>query len=361
VTLPAGEPASPELTGTAIRADLERIVGFSKESRATKEVGSGQLWGRISGLPSSAKTVDWFADQFKKAGIADVRVQPMTMDAQSSFWLPQSWEVKLLADPALGAGSKDIVLQSSMPVGGSPSGNVTAPLVYVGTGGRAVLDHIDVKGKIAVQLNVPQGHMVFERGPVGSQAQELMKRGAVGVLNLLKLPGNELGKDFSNCGGLCFNLGGRDSFFLEQVMDSAAEKRCRRQGARRDDTASRNATRLDGEERGGRDSGRNTNEIIVIDAHIDAWFEGAGDNGDGASVMLALARHFAKLKTVPPARSYSWPARGITARVSMVHAASLPPIPTWCRKRCWSSTSNTFAQRNSRRRGPSAPMATVCS
>lgn len=224
VTLPAGEPATPELTGTNIRADLERIVAFSKESRATKEIGSGQLWGRVSGLPSSAKTVDWFAEQFRKAGIADVRVQPMTMDAQSSFWIPLSWEVKLLADPAFGAGSQDIVLQSSMPVGGSPSGTVTAPLVYVGTGGRAVLDHIDVKGKIAVQLNVPQGHMVFERGPVGSQSQELIKRGALGVLNLLKLPGNELGKDFSNCGGICFNVGGRDSFFLEQAIDSAAEK-----------------------------------------------------------------------------------------------------------------------------------------
>src|SRR5437899_4519473 len=46
IVLPAGEPASPELTGATIRADLERIVGFSKESRATKEVGSGQLWGR---------------------------------------------------------------------------------------------------------------------------------------------------------------------------------------------------------------------------------------------------------------------------------------------------------------------------
>jgi hypothetical protein len=299
VTLPAGEPASPELTGTAIRADLERIVGFSKESRAAKEVGSGQLWGRISGLPSSAKTVDWFADQFKKAGISDVRVQPMTMDAQSSFWLPQTWEVKLLADPALGAGSKDIVLQSSMPVGGSPSGNVTAPLVYVGTGGRAVLDHIDVKGKIAVQLNVPQGHMVFERGPVGSQAQELMKRGAVGVLNLLKLPGNELGKDFSNCGGLCFNVGGRDSFFLEQVMDSAAEKgvgdKVRAQMTLQADTrrglTAKNAVAVI--------PGRNTSEIIVIDAHIDAWFDGAGDNGDGASVMLALARHFAKPENRP--------------------------------------------------------------
>ena len=28
------------------------------------------------------------------------------------------------------------------------------------------MQHIDVKGKIAVQLIVPQGHMVFERGAV---------------------------------------------------------------------------------------------------------------------------------------------------------------------------------------------------
>src|SRR5262245_58975942 len=121
IVLPPGEPASPELTGAAIRADLERIVGFSNDSRTTKEIGSGQLWGRVSGLPSSAKTVDWFAEQFKKAGIADVRVQPMTMDPQASFWLPLSWEVKLLGDPTFGAASRDVVLQSSMPVGGSPS------------------------------------------------------------------------------------------------------------------------------------------------------------------------------------------------------------------------------------------------
>jgi len=162
-----------------------------------------------------------------------------------------------------------------------------------------VLDHIDVKGKIAVQLNVPQGHMVFERGPVGSQAQELMKRGAVGVLNLLKLPGNELGKDFSNCGGICFNIGGRDSFFLEQLLDSAAEKgvgdKVRAQMTLRAETrtglTAKNAVAIV--------PGRNTNEAIVIDAHIDAWFSGAGDNGDGASVMLALARHFAKPENRP--------------------------------------------------------------
>jgi Zn-dependent M28 family amino/carboxypeptidase len=36
-----------------------------------------------------------------------------------------------------------------------------------------------------------------------------------------------------------------------------------------------------------------SNEFVVINAHADAWFDGAGDNGDGLAVMLALARHFA--------------------------------------------------------------------
>jgi hypothetical protein len=64
-----------------------------------------------------------------------------------------------------------------MPVGGSPSGKRDGSIGLTSAPVAArFLDHIDVKGKIAVQLNVPQGHMVFERGPVGSQAQELMKR-----------------------------------------------------------------------------------------------------------------------------------------------------------------------------------------
>jgi hypothetical protein len=61
-------------------------------------------------------------------------------------------------------------------------------LIYVGTASPAVLQHIDVKGKIAVQLIVPQGHMVFERGPVVSRDQDLIKRGAVAVFNIVRCP-----------------------------------------------------------------------------------------------------------------------------------------------------------------------------
>ena len=57
-----------------------------------------------------------------------------------------------------------------------------------------------MKGKIAVQLTIPQGHMVFERGPVGARADDLVARGAAGVFNLVRLPGNERSRDFSDCG-----------------------------------------------------------------------------------------------------------------------------------------------------------------
>ena len=291
----AQPPAAPELVGVAIRADLDAIVAFAKQSRMMKEIGSGQMWGRVTGFPSSTKTVNRAADQFRKAGIADVRIQPIAQEANASFWMPLSWELKLLADPSFGPGSRDVVLESAMPLSPSnlPTGTLTAPLVYVSGGNSSLLQHIDVKGKIAVQLTVPQGHMLFERGVIASRSQDLLKRGAVGVFNLVRLPGNERSRDFSNCGNPCFNLGGRDGLFLESVLDRAAQ-------AGLADTV-RVQIALKTETRSGLKAengiavipGR-SDEVIVLNAHVDAWFDGAGDNADGLSVLIALAKHFAK-------------------------------------------------------------------
>lgn len=292
----AADPASPELGSAALRADLTTIVGFSKASRARREIGDGQLWGRVAGLPSADETVTWAASQLRNAGIADVRLQRVTQAAGATLWLPLSWDVRLLGDAAFGAGSGDVVLTSAIPVVPSdlPSGPITAPLVFVGTGGPAVIDRIDVKGKIAVQLAIPQGHMLFERGAVTTQAQALFIRGAVAVLTLLRLPGNERGRDFSNCGGPCFNIGGRDGWFVESVLNEAASRgsaapvqaRLTLRAETRRDLSALNAVAVI--------PGARAGEAVVVDAHADAWFDGAGDNADGLAVMLGLARHFAK-------------------------------------------------------------------
>ncbi len=297
--MPAGEAASPELAGVTIRKDLEAIVGFAKESRSSHEVGSGQLWGRITGLPSSIKTVEYVVSQWRAAGITDIKVQPIEQEPNATFWFPLSWEVRLLGDAAFGPGSSDVVLQSALPVTPSsiPGGTMTAPLVYVGDGSPAVLEHIDVKGKIAVQLVVPQGHMLFERGPVAEHARDLVRRGAAGVFNLVRLPGNELSHDYSNCGNPCFNVGGRDGAFLENVLNRAAEKHVEVRA--RVSLTAENKTNLKAENAVATIPGTNANEVLIIDAHVDSWFDGAGDNGGGLAVMIALARHFAKPANKP--------------------------------------------------------------
>jgi hypothetical protein len=301
VTVPAGEGAFPELQGAAIRKDLEAIVAISHESRASREVGSGQMYGRIAGYPSGAKSAAWSVNQLRHAGIADVRLQPIAQDSGSAFWMPVSWELRVLGDAAFGAGSGDIVLESAMPLAPTEiaGGQLTAPLVYVGNGSVAVSSQIDVKGKIAVQLVVPQAHMVFERDSVVPRAQALMKRGAVAVFNLMRQPGNEKARDFSNCGGPCVNVGGHDGHFLEQVFERAAAAgaadRLRAQLTLKTETR----RGLTAENAVGIVPGSAAAEVVVLNAHYDAWFDGAGDNADGLAVLMALAKHFAKPEHKP--------------------------------------------------------------
>ena len=158
-------------------------------------------------------------------GIDEVRLQRFSQQQDAGLWLPERWQVRLLGNSVFGAGSEDVVLETAMALAPSEleGGTLTAPIVYVGTGSAAELAHMDVQGKIAIQRVTPQAHLVFERASAVPNAREIMRRGAVAVINLVDQPGNERVRDFSNCGGPCFNLGGRDSWFLQRIMNAAAE------------------------------------------------------------------------------------------------------------------------------------------
>ena len=305
-TRPAVPPRRPadverrdELTGEAVRARLETIVAFSHASRREREIGHGQLWGRITGWPSGAATVAWATEQLRAAGIADVELQTFRQEPETALWLPLEWEVSLIGLPAFGAGTQDVLLDSAMPVsvGPEPTVDLTAQLVHVGTASAAELVDVDVQGKIAVQKVIPQGHTVFVRRPVGPRAEALLDRGAVAVLRVIDLPGNLRVRDVGCRGGTCVNLGGRDGHFLEAVMNAAAETDVLDQLQGR--------LRVTSERVAGRSAANGVavipgtthpDEYVVVNAHADAWFDGAGDNGDGLAVLLALARHFAAVE-----------------------------------------------------------------
>ena len=279
--IPAGETLDPEFAGKRIQRDLLRVTQFSDEMEKTS-----QFWGRISGYPSEIKTAEWFAGELRKAGVQTVEVQ--TFEGTTAFWRPKSWEVRVLADAAYGAGSKDIVLKSAMPTSGSSIPTpLTAQVVYAGDAGAAV--SVDVKGKIAIQRSHPTTGAYSDRSKIVQSTQALEQAGAVAVFNWIDQPGNMHVYDFAARGRPSFNLGGADGAFLKAVLEKAPAGSLKAKLSLDSDTA----TGLKADHVIGMIPG-DSDEAIIINAHLDSWFDGAGDNGDGVAVALALARHYGK-------------------------------------------------------------------
>lgn len=283
--VPPGEEGHRDLAGLAIRRDLEAIIGFAKADRARGE----RAWGRITGFKGAEETHGWVLQQFKAAGLRDADTQAYT--GSQSVWHPKRWEVKLVAP-----GARDVVLESAFPTSGSqlPSGPLTAPLVFVGATSAASLAEVEVKGKVAVQTLHPPAGAYSERSRTTERARELAKRGAVAVLNVVEQAGNMHVRDFSNCGVPCFNLGTDDGRFLAAVMEKG--------GAEVRVSIALDTEMLDGlkgHNTIGGVKGRRDDEMVIVNAHADGWFDSAGDNGDGLAVLVALARHFAKPANQP--------------------------------------------------------------
>jgi len=289
------DDAAGALAGPKLFADVKTIVGFSLERRAAGDL----LWGRISGTPGEARTVEWAVARLKAAGLKDAHAE--TYVSEQPLWWPTASRVELVGDPAFGTASRDVVLQSAVPLRSSVSTAqpVSAPLVFVGRGSPAELANLDVRGKVAVVNVVPDDSLFASREK--GVARELEKRGAVGVLNAVESPGNLLYYDNRyGCERIpCYLLGGDDGAFLEAVIGKAAQ-------AGKTITARLSLT---SELRQGLPAlngvatipGKSP-EVLIVNAHADAWWDGADDNADGLAVMLGLADYFAHRKT-PPART----------------------------------------------------------
>jgi hypothetical protein len=278
------------LDGSALKADQKRIVGFSLESQNAGD----KVWGRRATTPAFMHTLEWAASEMKAAGLRDAKVE--TFSVPGAMWVPKSWKVELQGDPAFGAGTETIALQSAFPQPGGvsiPGGSVTAPVIYVGHGTDADLAGRDVKGRIAV-LRVRPEPSLFGAGEQGV-ALKIAKLGAVGVINAIEGPGNAQYVDprFACGAAPCFIIGGQDAWFLQEVIGKAAAA-----GAldRLKMTLS-----LSTEEQGALTSGNaiatipgKSGKRIIINAHADAYFQGGDDNASGLAVLVGLAKYFAK-------------------------------------------------------------------
>jgi hypothetical protein len=283
--VPAGEgEGRGVLSGARIHTVVERVVGIAQDMRQQ----GNQMWGRISGFPSEAHTAEWLADEFEAASLQGVKVQ--IYPATGDFWWPKTWEARVLADPAFGNQTIDVKLVSAIPVSRSSitGGTLEAPVIFVGEAGEVSVE--GVSGKIAIQHTRPSTGAYSDRTKVRESSQKLIGAGAVAVITWVEQSGNMHVFDFGQCGGPCFNIGGADGVFLSDAIKAAEAK-----GA----PDVRMRLSLEAEVKTGLSASNviglipgKSDEIIIVNAHLDSWFDGAGDNADGVGVLVALARYF---------------------------------------------------------------------
>jgi hypothetical protein len=291
--VPAGEEeAHGALKGPRIRGTVEQVISFARDMR---EQGN-QMWGRISGFPSETETAEWLASEFESAGLTKVEVQSYA--ATTDFWWPKQWAATVLGNPAYGDLTIDVTLASAMPVSRSaiPGGSLEAAAVYVGDAGEVSTE--GVSGKIAVQHTRPSTGAYSDRAKVRESSQKLIQAGAVAVITWVEQAGNMHVFDFGQCGGPCFNIGGADGRFLTEAISKAKTA-----GA----PDLRMRLSLDAENKTGLKASNvigvipgESPETIIVNAHLDSWFDGAGDNADGVGVLVALAQYFTREGFKPP-------------------------------------------------------------
>ncbi len=293
---------APELDGRKLKQYVQDVVAFSYMSRAAGE----RTWGRLAGTPWAERTVDYVAEEFRKAGLVDIvksEVPFLGIDRTAS-----DWHVTLLGSPEFGAGSANVELQSAFPMGQRPEGPglpakdetlppitrlaVTAPVVYVGAGTPADLAGKNVRGKIAV-LRVEPAPAIFYSNAARVLPQQLINAGAASVIEIYAAPGN-LQVHFGSCvDAPCFMLGGEDGEFLMMAIARAAAADALDKLQLSLSQTIVNSAGLHGYLLVGKLPGQSHAENLIVSAHSDAWFAGANDNASGVAALIALAKHYA--------------------------------------------------------------------
>jgi len=294
---PVDANAENDIRGPEIYEHLRNIVEITLQNQSPDE----KYRGRIAGNAAEQATAKYLADRFREYGLADVRTEAVQGGRQ---WRPDDWQVTLIGESGFGAGTSDYTFTSAFPAvqleaEAMDIRNLQAELIYVGLGRPADLIGRDVTGKIAVVHSFLQSDPFFlsARGHIDA----IVKAGAVAVITLIDGPGNHqyalegLGSDNAPC----FVLGGHDGRFLSEALAAAGldrplTARISLQASVRENWQGKNVLGL---------IPGQSEEYLLITAHLDGYFEGANDNGGGLAAMLALAKYFSAPDRSRPVRN----------------------------------------------------------
>lgn len=287
---------TPFLTDERIRMLVNQISG----DRAFEHIRWLSHWHRDSGMEGYFKAAEYVVQAAKEAGLEDVKFieQPRGernyTPKAAELWMIEPVEVKLA----------DIAEHATYLADGSHNANVTAELVWIGSGSAEELKGVNVAGKIVLTNGSPNTaayRAVWEKGAVGVVSFQTSEgRSPLDVPDQIAWNRISLTPPQGKQGTFAFMLPARKGEALQRILESdqpqdflATGKRTK--GGRVVLRATVEVEITPGPGRTGfvegwiRGTGRHDQQIVLT-AHLQEEQGSANDDGSGCANLLELGR-----------------------------------------------------------------------
>jgi N-acetylated-alpha-linked acidic dipeptidase len=386
----AWQLAEPELRGfakTRAQAHLQLEQRFLNLPSSDRIRDAHQFLAdkpHIAGSPRDRELAEWTRDKFKEYGLDEVEITthevllPYPEEVSVEMTAPRAWRASMREDPIAGdPHTQALVEQLGLPYHAySASGDITAPVIYAGSGNPADYDWlaaqgIDVKGKLVlVRYSVPYSYRGFkaltaqQRGAAGlliysDPADDGYGKGKVypdgpwgpeshiqrgGIVYDFMVPGDPLTPGWASTAG-AQRISASDAISLPKIVSVPLSFKDARvilasltgpevpeswRGALpltyrtgSGETTLRVRMRADDRIRpiwtvtGMLRGAARPDEVIIVGNHRDAWIYGGVDPSSGSAALMELARTLGELKKTGwrPARTMlfaSWDAEEFT-------------------------------------------------
>ncbi len=287
-----------DITAAEIEGYLEYLTEISLQSRRDGEL----LWGRIQGTRYERRASNWAERKLKEFGFEDVRKD--RIPARRPLWRLDELELTVTSAPTFGAGesyrfSNALTAYQSAT---TPAGGIEAELVYVGEGSPSELHGRDLAGKMVLLRSRGLPGSLFHSARTAFSRIAIGTRGRpAGVIVWSDVPNaTQVAARVGSVGG-GENIGlalpwtvvnNDDGYYLRKLLDRAGPGR-----------AVRVRLNVQGGEEGGdvRYSynvygvlpGKSGKYILML-SHVDGFLYGIHCNGGAVSLMLSMARHYAR-------------------------------------------------------------------
>lgn len=292
---------TPFLSDDEARMLINELSG----DRAFEQIRILTQWHRDSGMDGYFEAADYIIEEAKKAGLEDVRFVEQPLEGpnytakSAELWMTEPVEIKL-AD----IGDHALLLSD-----GSHDADVTAELVWAGTGSEDDLKDLDVEGKIVLVNAKPSDaakNAVWGKGAVGVISYYTSEqRSSMDYPDQIAWSRIPIDPPAGKKGTFAFNLSARKGEQLRQVLQTNDMQDFFATGKRtmggkvvvkaKVDTEIGPSPGRTGFVEGWIRGSKYHDQQIILTAHLQEEQGSANDDGSGCANILEIARTLNKL------------------------------------------------------------------